>query len=180
MEHSRGEDWFVAMYHATGPRVLAYIRRHSTSSDWDDVIAEVYAVAWRRRAVPPNEPLPWLLVAARRVPANRRRTAFRADRLWRAAVENLWDRTPGHDDDVVQREAVMAALEQCSRLEREALLLVYWDGLSADQAARVCGCSRHAFNVRLTKARKRVRPLLREIDGDEHLSTIDSRTEART
>ena len=38
---------FEALYAATARDVLAYVRRRR-SGDADDLVAEVYAVAWRR------------------------------------------------------------------------------------------------------------------------------------
>lgn len=49
-----------------------------------------------------------------------------------------------------------SALAALTEHEREALLLVAWDELSATDAARVAGCSAAAFRVRLHRARQRV------------------------
>jgi RNA polymerase sigma-70 factor (ECF subfamily) len=49
-----------------------------------------------------------------------------------------------------------SALASLTDHEREALLLVAWDELSAGDAARVAGCSTAAFRVRLHRARQRV------------------------
>lgn len=49
-----------------------------------------------------------------------------------------------------------SALAGLTEHEREALLLVAWEGLSAADAARVAGCSVAAFRVRLHRARRRV------------------------
>jgi RNA polymerase sigma-70 factor (ECF subfamily) len=43
-----------------------------------------------------------------------------------------------------------------SEREREALLLVAWEGLDSRRAAQVVGCSPAAFRVRLHRARRRV------------------------
>ena len=48
------------------------------------------------------------------------------------------------------------ALRVLTEREREALLLVAWDGLSPRDAAVVAGCSSSAFRVRLHRARGRV------------------------
>jgi DNA-directed RNA polymerase specialized sigma24 family protein len=49
-----------------------------------------------------------------------------------------------------------SALAALTEHEREALLLVAWDELSAADAARVAGCSAAAFRVRLHRARQRI------------------------
>ena len=106
----------------------------------------------------PADPLPWLLVVARNILSTRRRSGRRADQLWLAAARDLW-RMPDHaspETAVLERERHLAALAACTRPEREALLLVAWDGLSAADAAAVAGCSPRAFAVRLSRARARL------------------------
>ena len=51
---------------------------------------------------------------------------------------------------------MLAALGELTELEREALLLIAWDGLSNGAAAAVAGCSVRAFEVRLSRARARL------------------------
>lgn len=150
-------DSFEALYRATAPRVYAYARRHVGADLAEDVVAETFAVAWRRRDRVPDDALPWLLVTARNLISNHRRTAARADRLWFDAVRELWHRPVAADpqDVVAARSLALHALAACTRPEREALLLVAWDGLKPAQAAAVAGCSTRAFTVRLSRARKR-------------------------
>ncbi|KQU68685.1 hypothetical protein ASD62_01390 [Phycicoccus sp. Root563] len=139
-------------------RVHAYARRHVEQSQCDDVVSETFLVAWRRPDQVPQEPLPWLLVVARNVIANQRRTARRADQVWFAAVRDGWtSAAPSADEAVHERDSMVRALEQCTRAEREALLLTAWDGLSPAQAAEVADCSVRAFTVRLHRARSRLR-----------------------
>lgn len=140
------------------PRVRAYARRHTTTDECDDVVQETFLIAWRRRTELPADPLPWLLVVARNILSTRRRSGRRADQLWLAAARDLW-RMPDHaspETAVLERERHLAALATCTRPEREALLLVAWDGLSAADAAAVAGCSPRAFAVRLSRARARL------------------------
>lgn len=67
----------------------------------------------------------------------------------------------GVDDLAVDRAMVVSALKQLSDDDREALLLVGWDGLSHADAAIVAGCSVVAFKARVNRARSR---LIRLID----------------
>src|SRR4051812_31442418 len=57
---------FEELYGATVRDVLAYVRRRS-SADVEDLVAEVYAVAWRRRSdlPPPVLRRAWLFGVAR-------------------------------------------------------------------------------------------------------------------
>ena len=49
--------------------------------------------------------------------------------------------------------------------DREALLLVAWDGLSNSDAAKVLGCTTAGFAVRLHRARVRLAQALDEADA---------------
>ncbi|MEK6721246.1 MAG: RNA polymerase sigma factor [Chloroflexota bacterium] len=61
-------------------RVLAYaLRRTAGEVDAEDVVAETFAIAWRRKDALPTtaRALPWLLAVARRVAASQRRGTTR-------------------------------------------------------------------------------------------------------
>ena len=57
--------------------VRAFVRRRIGDDDADDVVAEVFVVAWRRLEDMPADPRTWLLGVARKVLANRYRAARR-------------------------------------------------------------------------------------------------------
>jgi RNA polymerase sigma-70 factor (ECF subfamily) len=122
----------------------------------DDVVAEVFVIAWRRLDQTPADELPWLLGIARGVLANQRRGDARRlalrDRLRASAVAGV-----EHGPDVSGGESdVLVALGSLSRSDQELLLLVAWDGLDRAQAARVLGIGMAAFSVRLHRARRRL------------------------
>src|SRR5215212_7524990 len=77
-DRARFERCFRAHY----PDVLAFsIRRCPDRALAEDVAAETFAVAWRRREQVPQPPLPWLYAVALRVIANQRRSYERRHRL---------------------------------------------------------------------------------------------------
>lgn len=133
--------------------------RHVGAEAAEDVVADTFFIAWQRRAtVPPEAPLPWLLVVARNVIASHRRATRRRDAA-QARVAHLAELArpgEGADASVESRDLALRALESLSAIEREAVLLTAWDGLSPPQAAQVAGCSVNAFNVRLSRARAHV------------------------
>ena len=108
--------------------------------------------------------LPWLLVTARNVVSNTRRSVLRQDRVGSAVAQAslLAAAAPGADETAIERARMFAALDELSALEREALLLTAWDGLPARDAAVVAGCSVRAFEVRLSRARAHLDGLLAE------------------
>ncbi|WP_460459468.1 RNA polymerase sigma factor [Angustibacter peucedani] len=174
------DERLAATFRQHAGRVYAYARRHVEESQCDDVVSETFLVAWRRPDRVPDQPLPWLLVVARNVIANQRRTARRADQLWFAAVREGWHPTsPSAADAVHERDSLLAALAQCTRAEREALLLTAWDGLTPAQAAAVAGCSARAFTVRLHRARTRLRTALADADTPRSARVDDAQRAPR-
>jgi RNA polymerase sigma-70 factor (ECF subfamily) len=149
---------FTVLFDELSPRIYAYARRHCDPAAAQDVVADTFLVAWHKRDQLPDEPLPWLLVVARNTLANHRRRLRRHDRLVDAMqrLEHLAGPVAGPDAGFIERDTLLAGLAELSEAEREALLLVAWDGLRNADAARVAGCSQRAFEVRLSRARARL------------------------
>ncbi|AEE44821.1 RNA polymerase sigma factor [Cellulomonas fimi] len=153
---------FAALWEQHAPRVQAWTLRHVDRDTAQEVVAETFLVAWRRLADVPGDALPWLLVVARNTLRNHRRSAYRARQLHGVLAALA---PPPPDDPaaaVAERQALLRALADLSTSDREAVLLVAWDGLTAAQAAEVLGCSPAAFKMRLSRARRR---LTRAADG---------------
>ncbi|RPF19907.1 RNA polymerase sigma-70 factor (ECF subfamily) [Myceligenerans xiligouense] len=135
--------------------------RHADPHDAQEVVADTFLVAVRRVDDIPVDPLPWLLVVARNVLRNQQRAARRR-RSAESALERLARvaRTDGADEAVAQRDAMLVALNNLEPKEREALLLTGWDGLAPADAARVAGCGKAAFKMRLSRARRKLTALV--------------------
>ena len=145
----------TALFQAHSRRVYAYAARHTDPETAKDVVAEVFLATWRRLDDVPEPSLPWLLVTARNIVSNSRRSTIRQDRLAVAVAQTaaLAAVMPGADETALERTRMLTALDGLSVVEREALLLTAWDGLPARDAATVAGCSVRAFEVRLSRAR---------------------------
>ena len=158
----------TALFNAFSVRVFAYARRHVERGAADEVVSETFLIAWRRLREVPEDALPWLLVVARNLIANHRRKLKGEQRMTEqvAALYRVVPAAATPDEVAVDRSQLLHALEALSELEREALLLTGWDGLSDIQAARVCGCSARTFRVRLHRARKRLSRELDALDSD--------------
>ena len=72
---------FEAVYRAHAGAVRTYVRRRSDAQTADDVVADVFMIAWRKLDQIPDDALPWLLGVARRTLANRRRGWAREEAL---------------------------------------------------------------------------------------------------
>jgi RNA polymerase sigma-70 factor (ECF subfamily) len=163
MDADNHSDALEQLFRQTYRRVMAYCLRRTGEAAAHDAVAEVYAVAWRRRRhLPPDsseEAVLWLLGIARRVLANQARSQHRWARLvLRVAERTQPPRTnsqeAGGGDDLA------TALKQASAADRELLRLAYWDDLPRQDIATVLGISVGAVDTRLHRARQRLRERL--------------------
>jgi RNA polymerase sigma factor (sigma-70 family) len=151
-DHARLE----ALYRDFAADVYAYALRRVADDIAQDIVSDVFVVAWRRLDDVPSHALPWLLTVARRtisnhLRGNRRRDSLRL-RLEQVAIPPTVPEPLGG--------AALAALASLPEPDREALMLVAWEGLDNRSAASVLGCSPVAFRVRLHRARRRFRQAL--------------------
>jgi RNA polymerase sigma-70 factor (ECF subfamily) len=163
-EDRRFESCFRQNYAA----VLAFaFRRLPDRAAAEDAASETFAVAWRRRDLIPEEPLPWLYGIVLRIVANQRRSGQRRRRLNDRLEHEAGSReaTPEPMDALHRRDAFSRAFRRLSENEREVLRLVAWDGLDTREAAAVLGCSAAAFRVRLHRARRR---LAKQLEATGH------------
>jgi len=146
---------FEGLYAAHNAAVRSYVRRRVDSQDADDIVSDVFVIAWRRLRDVPEDPLPWLLGVARRVMANRRRSVTRQAALRdRMRFERL-KLSPSFSMAAESTQPVLRALSTMRENDRETLLLVAWEGLAPAQAAKVLGVSANTFSARLSRARRR-------------------------
>jgi RNA polymerase sigma-70 factor (ECF subfamily) len=154
------EQRFEAVYAGTYEQILGYaIRRCDSPEDAADVVAETYAIAWRKvRELPSgDEARLWLYGVARRVLANHRRGELRRRSRsveLREDVIRLYGRAPAPDERPDLR-AIGRVFRELPDRDRELLSLFVWEGLDHAEIGRVLGCSRNAVYVRLHRARKR-------------------------
>lgn len=165
LDGARRAEQFEALYRATKGPLSAYVLRRCGPSEAADVLAETYAIAWRRQDQIPDgrAGLLWLYVTARHVVAN----GLRARQRQGVVLDRLAAELAGRVQAPAQGEAV-AAIEVLDRLDpddRELLMLIAWDGLSTTEAARVQGCSPVALRIRLHRARRRLESLLSSASG---------------
>lgn len=146
-----------ALWNAHQRQVHGYALRRTDPASADDVLAETFAVAWRRVRDVPDDALPFLLATARRVLANQRRGDERRDALTDRLQAGAAAQAPALPDGTLAN-----ALGRLPQSDVELLLLVAWEGLSGAEAARVVGCTTAAVHVRLHRARRRLAHALAE------------------
>lgn len=166
---------FDAYFRGHAARVHSFALRRTDAHAAQDVTAETFLIAWRRRAEMPSEPLPWLYGIARGVLANETRAANRRGAL-RSRIATGTDPSSAA---ATGEHPVLEALAGLREGDREALLLCAWEGLSTKEAAAVLGCSAATFAVRLHRARGRLSRILGEMGLEtDPVRCIDPVTEA--
>jgi RNA polymerase sigma-70 factor, ECF subfamily len=159
-------DAFSELWQADYWPVQRYFARRLPPDDVDEALAEAFLVAWRRIEDVPSEHLLWMYGVARRVVLNQRRSLGRRSRL----LARIAARRPGlpAESQAGGPDNVLAALAMLSPADREVLRLVAWEGLTPAACARVLGCSRAAFDVRVHRARTRLASALAQIEGESY------------
>jgi RNA polymerase sigma-70 factor (ECF subfamily) len=159
----------AALWQAYYRDVLAYAQRRASPEVAAEVASSTFGVLWRRIDEPLADPLPWLYGVARRELANQRRS----DRRRRSLVTRLSLRrasptiAPDAADSAVDGVEARAALARLRPDDREALMLIAWEGLTPEQAAAVLGVTPATFAVRLHRARRRLEAELSNASTEE-------------
>ncbi|MDW5595828.1 RNA polymerase sigma factor [Conexibacter stalactiti] len=155
-----------AVYDQHAPAIRAYAARRVEPDAVDDVVAETFAIAWRKL---PREadPLPWLYAVARRVVHGHRRSHARRSALLQKVAGSTTEAGSDPAEQVHGDPSLARAFATLTEQEREAIRLVAWEGLEHADAARAAGCTRATFAVRLSRARLRLRKTLAELEAGE-------------
>lgn len=143
---------FEALFEAHAVAVHRYVQRRAHPSDVEDIVADVFVIAWRKlEQVPDGYEQPWLFRTAWNVLANRRHKF----------VELPFDALPDGPEDgdiadtVLEDMTLQQAWLALSARDREVLRLVAWEGLDGRGLADALGISVSGAGVALSRARER-------------------------
>jgi len=153
------EEAFERAYARYLPAVSGYLYRRVERRFVEDLAADVFAVAWRRRAsVAEGEELPWLYRIAGNLVANHRRKQATGAALLLALRPP--DSAPSAEDIVVADATLAAAWRGLRIQEREILALALVEDLPVSDIAITLAISANAASIRLHRARKKLADLL--------------------
>ncbi|MGW3243143.1 RNA polymerase sigma factor [Streptomyces sp. NPDC001070] len=155
---------FAAAYREHYWAVSRYVARRlagwAAHDEVEEVVAEVFAVAWRRREEHAPDSLPWLYGVARNCLANNVRGQGRRRRL----LDRIGHHETAHATHIVQSPGsdrpgawVHEALGRLAAADQEVLRLTAWEELDVGELAVALGCGRSAAAMRLHRARRRLR-----------------------
>jgi RNA polymerase sigma factor (sigma-70 family) len=164
----RQPERFGHLYDRHFPGIYRYIASRLGSDEADDLTAETFIDAFRRRASfdPARGAVrPWLFGIATRLVAQHRRAEARR---YRALARTPAEPDPGgHEDRVAarvsaqaRREPLLRALAGLSDDDRDVLLLIALGGLSYEEVAAALSIPPGTVASRLSRARRKVRDVL--------------------
>lgn len=159
---------FDALFSSHAELVHAYIARRHSGNDVEDLVAEVYCLAWQRIGeIPEGFELPWLYRTAWNLVANKHR------KISEIAVDNLEVFSPSSIPDIseqiVEFEKLGRVWKQLDAREQEILRLVAWEELTGTQLAEAIGLSVGGAASALSRARANMRKLwMLDISDSQH------------
>lgn len=157
-------DEFSTRYAEFVAPITRFVGRRVEQSEVDDVVADIFSVAWRKHStVTEGEELPWLYRIGTNVIANHRRSVSRQSRLIASLVAR--DSAPSAESIAIADISLAAAWSQLSPSYREILALTAIDGLSVTETALTLGITPNAVSVRLNRARTQLSSELAKQNG---------------
>ncbi|NYF58006.1 RNA polymerase sigma-70 factor (ECF subfamily) [Micromonospora purpureochromogenes] len=170
-------ELFSTIFDRHAPYIHRYLARRLGVPAADDLVAETFLAAFRRRdrfdITYPNA-RPWLYGIATNIAGQHRRTEEREHRLRQAYVPATSEAS--HADRVATvvtaqslRRLLLDALALLSDGDRDVLLLIAWEELTYDEVAAALAIPVGTVRSRLNRARR----LLREQLGGEPAGTIE-------
>ena len=159
-EHMSALD-FTELYRRHLGSIRAYASAAVATTDIDDVVAEVFAIAWQRRAdIPVDWARGWLIGVTRNTVRSRRRSVRRAASF----IDQLADGRPtppqGPADQHLEAEqfdALEAAMQKLRSTDREILMFAGPYEMSPGDIAAALDITENNVGVRLHRARQRLR-----------------------
>jgi RNA polymerase sigma-70 factor (ECF subfamily) len=169
IEASRAEpDGFASLFDRHAPYIHRYLARRVGRQAADDLVAETFLVAFRKRTgYDPryHDARPWLYGIATNLIGQHRREEARQLRLRQATgpapVQHDHAERAALDATAQSVRALLAqALAQLAPPDRNVLLLIAWEQLSYEEVARALDIPVGTVRSRLHRARTKIREAL--------------------
>jgi RNA polymerase sigma-70 factor (ECF subfamily) len=167
---SRDEpELFAALFDRYADDVHAYVSRRIGPEAAEDLTAETFTTAFRRRDtfdLARADARPWLFGIATNLVGRHRRAEARRLKALARVPEPVQDEEPVADRAVARagargvRRELAAALAGLSARHRDVVLLVAWGGLDYEEAAQALGVPVGTVRSRLNRARSKLREAL--------------------
>jgi RNA polymerase sigma factor (sigma-70 family) len=173
-------EQFAALFDRHAPLIHRYAARRIGREAADDLVADTFLAAFGKRRRYDSrftDARPWLYGIATNLIGQHRREEIRQYRIRQAAIPDL--DLPGHAERVVAdvtarstRELLNAALAGLPEGDRDVLVLIAWEQLTYDEAARALEIPVGTVRSRLNRARTRLRGVLTATSAADTLREI--------
>jgi RNA polymerase sigma factor (sigma-70 family) len=173
-------EQFAALFDRHAPLIHRYAARRVGREAADDLVADTFLAAFgKRRRYDLSHPdaRPWLYGIATNLVGQHRREEIRQYRIRHVAIPDL--DLPGHAERVAadetarsMRELLNAALAGLPGGDRDVLVLIAWEQLTYDEAARALEIPVGTVRSRLNRARTRLRGVLTATSAADTLREI--------
>lgn len=162
---------FTEMYREHYSAVRKYASWRCGAANLDDIVADVFLVAWRRfDEVDLTWARPWLFGVVKNVLSDDRRLRSSAAR----SVGHLIALRPAQhtnldtgDLSIEDVDLLKAGLTKVSEDDQEVLVLSSWYEMTADEIAMALSISKSHVGVRLHRARTRFRTVMASLERDD-------------
>ncbi len=153
----KDDEWFEGIFSSHSTAVYRFFVRRADRDDAQDLTADVFATAWRRRGqLPRGAELPWLYKTAGFILTNHRRK-MRPTPITGPALFDVESEALTSAQWPIDSEDIRVVLESLTAKDQQILLLSAWDGLGGAELAEVLGISRGGADAALSRARSRLR-----------------------
>ena len=153
---------FIDAYRQHLPRVSKYLAYRVEANDIEDLAAQIFAIAWQKRAnCPEGQQLAWLYKIAGYVVSNYRRKI-------KAITLSLFDSdATAHSAEslVISNLVIANAWDSLPKKQRVVLALFAFDQLSITDIALALNISNNAASIRLHRARAAFDAALKKQNG---------------
>lgn len=143
---------FSNLYREHLVAITKFIARRVDTAQVEDLAADLFEIAWRKRSeIPTGYELPWLYKTARYLISNfRRKQSGRAQAMLSFGEPNS---APSAESIAIADLSLASAWKSLTLQQQEVLALFAWEGLAPDQLAKALGVTTNAASVRLSRAR---------------------------
>jgi RNA polymerase sigma-70 factor (ECF subfamily) len=149
-------DRLERLYRDHSASVYRCARVRLSPDDAQDVVSDVFVIAWQRMPQIPEYELAWLLRVSRNVIANRLRSDTRRRVLAERIAAQEGTGAPDHGPAVAARAEIDWALARLGERDREVLQLLLTHDLSTPELAVALGCRPNTAAQRAKRARDRL------------------------
>jgi RNA polymerase sigma-70 factor (ECF subfamily) len=173
IERSRDEpEYFALIFRRHAPLLQRYVTRRLGPQAAEDVVNEVFLVAFRQRRsydLARPDARPWLYGIATNLVGRHRRSEVRALRALSATgidpvTEAFAERSDARVVAAAHSRRLAAALATLKAPFRDALLLVAWADLTYEETAAALGIPVGTVRSRVSRARSTMRAALGGVD----------------